>query len=271
MFGMVVAVLMAILANYLVPASRNALDERAAEMAQNVTAKFLTEGKFIHPSDGVTLFIRQITPLGEMHDILLSDSRTKDSRVTYSASKALLVKVDGGQKLVMFDGMAQTLTLSTRRLAITRFAEFAYDVGTLIGTPGARQRDVAELPTPVLLRADPADVAAAGSTRAAFLYEGHQRLAGPLTAVVTALLGFSVLMLGGFSRFGNWRQIGVGAVLLILLQLLVDWCAGMGGQDARLWPLAYLPALVGGALALAMLWVAGRPRTLLRGAEALPS
>ena len=271
MFGMVVAVLMAILANYLVPASRNALDERAAEMAQNVTAKFLTEGKFIHPSDGVTLFIRQITPLGEMHDILLSDSRTRDSRVTYSASKALLVKVDGGQKLVMFDGMAQTLTLSTRRLAITRFAEFAYDVGTLIGSPGARQRDVAELPTPVLLRADPADVAAAGSTRAAFLYEGNQRLAGPLTAVVTALLGFSVLMLGGFSRFGNWRQIGVGAVLLILLQLLVDWCAGMGGQDARFWPLAYLPALVGGALALAMLWVAGRPRTLLRGAEAVPS
>ena len=219
----------------------------------------------------MTLFIRQITPLGEMHDILLSDSRTKDSRVTYSASKALLVKVDGGQKLVMFDGMAQTLTLSTQKLAITRFAEFAYDVGALIGSPGTRQRDVAELATPVLLRADPADVAAAGATRAAFLYEGNQRLAGPLTAVATALLGFSVLMLGGFSRFGNWRQIGVGAVLLILLQLLVDWCAGMGGRDPRFWPLAYLPAAAGGALALAMLWAAGRPRRMPRPTEAVPS
>jgi lipopolysaccharide export system permease protein len=270
MFGLVVAVLIALLGNFLVPRSRTLLALRSAEMAQNVTAKFLTEGKFMHPADGVTLFIRQITPLGEMRDVLLSDGRAKDSRTAYSARRALLVKVDGGQKLVMFDGMSQTLTLSDRRLATTRFSDFAYDLGSLITPPGPRQRDVAELSTPVLFRADPTDLAGTTGDRAAFLYEANLRLSAPLTAIAAALLGFASLMLGGFSRFGNWRQIGVGSVLLILLQLLVDWSAGIGATDARLWPTAYLPPACGGAAALIMLWIAGRLRPGSGRVAALP-
>lgn len=262
MFGLAVALLTALLGNFLVPRSRTLLAERSAEMAQNVTAKFLTEGKFMHPADGVTLFIRQITPLGEMHDVLLSDGRKPDSRTAFSARKALLVKVDGDQKLVMFDGMAQTLTLSDRRLATTRFADFTYDLGSLIAPPGPRQRDVAELSTPMLFRADPADIARSNGSRAAFLYEANMRLSAPLTSIAAALLGFACLLLGGFSRFGNWRQIGIGAVLLILLQLLVDWSAGIGASDPRLWPMAYLPPVCGGAVALIMLWMAGRPRRI---------
>ena len=261
MFGLVVAVLVALLANFLVPRSRTLLAVRSAEMAQNVTAKFLTEGKFIHPTDDVTLFIRQITPLGEMRDVLLSDGRAKDSRTAYSARRALLVKVDGGQKLVMFDGIAQTLTLADRRLATTRFSDFAYDLDSLITPPGPRQRDVAEFSTPTLFRADPADIATSTGDRAAFLYEANLRLSAPLTAIAAALLGFACLMLGTFSRFGNWRQIGVGAVLLILLQLLVDWSAGIGATDPRLWPIAYLPPACGGAVAVVMLWIAGRPQS----------
>ncbi|MDE3078963.1 MAG: LptF/LptG family permease, partial [Paracoccaceae bacterium] len=103
-FGALVAVLLAVLSNYLVPVSRTALADRMAAISRNITAKVLTEGKFIHPTDGVTLFVRKITPLGEMQDLFLSDGRSTVSRTTYSAQRALLVPVATGPKLVMFDG-----------------------------------------------------------------------------------------------------------------------------------------------------------------------
>ncbi len=259
MFGIIVAILMSLLTHFLVPASRSALAVRSVEMAQNVTAKFLTEGKFLHPSDGVTLFIRQITPLGEMRDLFLSDSRNKGTRTAYSAQRALLVRVDSGPKLVMFDGMAQTLDIAHNTLATTAFTDFTYDLGALLKTPQTRTRDVAELGTLTLLRADPADIAKTNADRAIFLYEGNVRFAAPLAAIAAAFLGFATLLLGGFSRFGNWRQILIGAVGLILLQLLIDWAAGFGIRDPSFWPVAYLPPLVGISVAIWMMWLSERP------------
>ena len=51
-----------------------------AEVAENVTARFLTEGAFQHPADGVTIYIREISPRGELLDLFLSDARSTVER-----------------------------------------------------------------------------------------------------------------------------------------------------------------------------------------------
>ena len=267
MFGLVVAVLVSLLAHVLVPASRVILADRTVAMAQNVTTKFLTEGKFMHPTDGVTLFIRQITPLGEMHGIFLSDGRDGKNRTTYTAQRALLVKVETGTKLVMFDGMVQRLSIADNQLSVTRFADFSYDIGGLIAPLGTRKQDVAELGTWELLHPTPTALATTNADRAAFLYEANVRFASALNAMVASVVGFATLLLGGFSRFGNWRQILIGVGMLIGLQLMIDWTAGFAVADARLWPMVYLPSLVGGAVTLALLWWSEQParRPALRG------
>ena len=61
-FGLVVGLLTAVLANVLVPASNAQLARRTAEIAENVTARLLTPGTFLHPAEGVTFYIREITP-----------------------------------------------------------------------------------------------------------------------------------------------------------------------------------------------------------------
>ncbi len=259
-FAAVVALLITLLAQVLVPVSRQALAERSLAMAQNISARFLSEGKFLHPAAGVTLFIRRITPQGEMEGIFLSDARAQASRTTYSARRALLVTVGSGPKLVMFDGMAQHLDLTTNRLSVTRFKDFTYDLGALIPPPGGFRRGVAELDTGTLLRARPADIERAGSTRAQFLYEGNARLAAPLNAMAATMIGFAVMLLAGFSRFGNWRQIILGVLMLMGMQLLIDWTGGFATRRAIYAPLVYLPAAVGGAAAALMLWWSDHPR-----------
>ena len=261
-FGGIVAVMMFILMNYLVPASRTQLALRSAEIAQNITSRLLVEGTFLHPADGITLYVREITPQGELHDIFLSDARDTVQRTVYTARRALLVRDAAGPKLIMFDGLAQTLRASGNRLFTTSFADFSYDIGSLISVQAAGVLRATELGTARLFRASTADLVAAGQSRAAFLVEAHSRIAQPLLAPVAAMIGFSALMLGAFSRFGMWRQIVGAVVLLILTQLIGNAAVQLAVEDERYWAAAYLPVLFGAAVSALMLWLAGRPKRL---------
>lgn len=266
-FGLIVATLVMILNHWLVPASRAELAERKVEIAENITARLLTEGQFLHPAEGVTFYIRDISPLGELRDVFLSDARSRTQRTTYTAERALLVPGDDGPKLVMFDGMAQTLRRSDGRLSTTSFTDSVYDIAGLIDTSSPRKPQLETLPTTTLLNPPAELVGALGKPRSVFLYEGHARIAQPFLAVAGALIGFAALMLGGFSRFGVWRQVLLAIVLLIGLQLLDNAAADLARRDAANWYAVYLPSLIGLVVAWAMLWISVRPGLFARRAR----
>jgi len=263
-FGLIVALLTSILAHVLVPVSARLLSERSAEISQNITAKFLTEGAFLHPAPGMTFYIREISPKGELLDIFMSDTRNADFQVIYTAKNAFLVREETGPKLVMFDGMAQTLNNNDGRLFTTSFSDFSYDIGALIKLSPQDKRSAAELTTFELLSPTPALMEETGQTRAVLLKLGHDRFAQPLLAIVTALIGFSVLLVGSFSRFGVTRQIIAATVLLVLLKALDSTLAGYTIQNDQLWPLVYVPVVVGLSLSAGILWLSGRPGQLTR-------
>ena len=269
-FGLVVGLLTAVLANVLVPASNAQLARRTAEIAENVTARLLTPGTFLHPAEGVTFYIREITPEGELRDVFLSDQRGEGAgRTTYTAERALLLRGDDGPRLVMFRGLVQSLDDARRSLSVTRFDDFSYDIGALLDLPTGGSRGTSELSTAELLRADPATQEETGDTRAELLQEGHERIGQAALAAVTGLVGFAVLMTGGFSRFGLWRHV-IGAVFaLIVLELADNAAAGIARSDARLWALTYLPVALGLAMAAACLQVASFPGALRRRPRAV--
>ena len=266
-FGLCVALMMAVLLHVLVPASRVMLAARSAELSENVTARYLSDGEFMHPTDGVTLYIARISERGELTDVFLADDRKPEARRTYTASRALLVRGDSGPKLIMFDGMVQDMS-DKARLSVTRFADFTYDLGQMIDAGTLPGRTIDELSTADLLRAEPALLTETREDRAAFLSEGHLRFAMPFLATAAALIGFSALLLGGFSRFGLWRQIGLAVLMLIGLQTVHTWAAGQALRDVRAWPLVYLAPVVGMSLSAALLWLSQRPRHIRQGAKA---
>ena len=262
-FGFVVAVMIAVLMNIVVPASRITLAERSTEIEANVTARFLREGTFLHPTAGVSFYIREIAPTGELLDVFLSDARDPASRVTYSALRALVVRGDSGPKLIMFDGMAQSLDKVTARLTVTRFADVTYDIGGFMAAGGPRGRSTEELPTRDLLRADPALAAELGTTRAVLLQEGHSRISNPLLGLAAPLIGFAALLVGAFSRFGLWRQVLGAVILLVVVQFADNIGAETVLRDARFWPVQYASAVLGLGFTAGLLSLAGRPRFAL--------
>lgn len=265
-FGLLVALLISGLTHWLVPASRAELDRRSDEIAGNITARFLSAGRFLNPTDGVTLFIEDITREGELRNLMLVDARDGQNHITYTARSALLVRDAQGPRLVMIDGMVQTLERAGQRLFTTGFADFAQDISALMNKSNTARVDMRSLPTRVLLAADPVTVAVTGRDRGVLIYEGYDRFAQPLMATAAALIGFAALTLGTYSRFGVSRQILVAVVFLVLMVLLNNAMGNIVPADARLVPLTYAAPLLGCGLAVAMLWLSGRPRRV-RGAR----
>jgi lipopolysaccharide export system permease protein len=259
-FGLSVMVMQLVLANVLVPASQRILNERSAEISQNVTARFLNAGQFMHPAEGITLYIRQITPTGELVDLFMADERGADERLIHTARKAFLVRGEVAPKLVMVDGATQTLSRSDGRMALTRFSDFTLDLAGLVGSGTDGTLAMNALPTRDLLFPSETTLAKSRGTRAQLQEEGHARLAAPLLAVAAPLLGFAALMLGGFSRFGLWRQMAAAIGLLIAVQMVWTWTGSVAIRSEAAWPLVYLAPVLGVAVAVVLLGWAGRPR-----------
>jgi len=269
-FGVFIFLISSILAHVLVPISSARLADRSAEIAENMTARLLAEGRFLHPADGVTFYIREITPLGALSNIFLSDSREDGRRITYTAREALLVRGETAPSLVMIDGMAQSYNETSRRLSVTRFDDFAFDLEGLIDGVVRNKRRPNEISTPDLFAATPETQEITASSRDRLIAEAHERISNAMNGFVAPLIGFAALLVGGFSRFGIWRQI-VGAVFaLIVVQMLTQAGQGAVQSDARVWPMAYVGPLFGFSLAVGLLFVADRPGLFRRRKRGAP-
>ncbi|MEX3015744.1 LPS export ABC transporter permease LptF [Gymnodinialimonas hymeniacidonis] len=267
-FGLLMAVLIGILGHFLAPTARAQFIDRQDEVRDDLTGRFLRAGEFIHPTGSLTVYIREITELGEFRDLFLQDSSNRGVEVTYSATNALLVRSSTGPRLVMFDGIAQTLDLDTGRLATVSFSDFTYDVGALIDGGDLRQVDVRELPTPLLLSADDVMAEALNIPIAHMVFEGHDRIAQSLFVIFVPLIGAASLMLGSFSRFGVWRQILVAVLLVLPMQIVRNAGEAAVRADEDAWLMAYAQPAVAAFVATIMVALAMRRR---KGWRAIPA
>lgn len=249
--GLVAAALLALVTHLLLPLSRERLEARTAEIAEGATARLLTPGAFVEPAEGVTFYVREITPATELLDVLLSDARSPDRLSIFTAGRALLLPASEGRsaQLLMFDGLAQVRR--DGRLYTTRFTDFVYDLGLLSAGAEPEPPGPRDLTTPALIaRAD------LGPLR---WDEAARRAAESLTAVAGALLGFAAMLQGAFGRGGTWKQVllAVGAVIAMKL---VEGGATSAISGGRPWALHLVAPLAGAAAALALLWNADRTR-----------
>ena len=264
LFGVIVFLMSSILAHVLVPVSLARLSDRSAEIAENMTARLLSEGRFLHPADGVTFYIREISPVGVLQNVFLSDARAEGRTMTYTAREALLLRGETSPSLVMINGMAQSFDENSKRLSVTRFQDFAFDLEGMVDGIASGRRAPGELSTVELLAASPETQALTRASRTALIAEAHERFSDALNGLFAPLIGFAALLVGGYSRFGVWRQIIGAIVALILVQMVTQAGQGAVRGSAANWPLAYVGPLFGLMLGLGLLLISARPALFRR-------
>ena len=261
-FGLIVALMMSVLAHLLIPNSMSQLRLREDEVSRNISAQLLSDGEFLHPAPGITFYIREITPTGELRDVFLSDRRDPAQYTTYTSSRAYLVSEPAGTRLVMVAGLAQTIQRDGDRLFTTHFDDFSHDISSLINRGEANLDRIAFASTRDMLRDPEAVAERTGKSYGAVMSELHGRITAALMCLVAAMVGYATLMVGSFSRFGVWRQIGLAFGLLLGIKIVESLVVAPVLVNGALWPLLYLPPLIGGAVSVLLLGLAMRPRLM---------
>jgi lipopolysaccharide export system permease protein len=270
-FGLLVALLASMLSHYLQPLSQQMMQTRQSELKQDMATRLIVGGKFLHPSENVTFFAGEVSDDGSLVDIFLHDQRAKERDATYTAHKALLFRNSEDARLVMFDGLVQTFDQNEFLLTKIQFDEFVFDIGTLTGNSETQKHSITEYSTLEALRPTPEMLRTSGISEVEFVLTAHKRIEQPIQSFVYPLIGMAVLMLGSFSRFGVLRQIVIAVALVISLSILAVPMHDVIKKDLTLWPVIYLPDLIGLALVVLMLRNGKGNRHRARNLFAAPS
>jgi lipopolysaccharide export system permease protein len=253
-FGLLVGAMMAALSLFLVPLSSTQLDQREREVAENATARLLTEGTFLQPAPGVVFYIRDIDPNGVLSDVFLADHSDPDQSITYTATEAYLIKDTTGPKLIMVDGLAQVVQHEGNRLFTTNFADFTFDISSLL-SQGANSKKSLERATTLELIQEGDQLATLLDLPTGWIAaELHGRINQILMCIIAAMVGFATLLMGGFSRFGVWQNIVYAFVILIMLEGVKNGVSDPVRKDSSIWPLMYLPPALGAMIVTLMLF-----------------
>jgi len=207
--GVMVMLTMVVLLVVLQPRSTTRLADRIAEVRQDFVGSLLREKQFIHPSTGVTIYVKDSSKAGEISGLFLNDQRDASNPVTYSAKQALLLQDNEQLRLVMHQGIMQRYSAIEKNLNIIEFDQFIFDLSDIIGEPRNRNTSPIEYFISELL--NPEEIIANGGTysAAAYLAEAHQKLALPLLGLVLPMYAFAMLMTASYKRTGLGGRITV--------------------------------------------------------------
>ena len=259
-FGALAMLLTAVVTIYLVPTSQTRLAQRLTDFRSDFAKTLVKEGQFIHPVDGITIFIRDTSKRGEMAGLFISDRRDRERPAIYTAQRAVLLQENEGIRILMFDGNIQHLPDNTNQLSTVHFNQFSYDIGALFTTPASRNRTPFERFVPELIWPDEEMLASEIFDRGDYLAEANHKLTMPLSALVLPLIALGAILAGGFRRGGFMRRV-LGAIGIgLVVQSSLGSSKSIVQGDGDLFWIMYLPALFGLVVALLLLRRAGQVR-----------
>jgi lipopolysaccharide export system permease protein len=258
-FGGMIAVAMAMVLMVLVPRSGAALAERTQAIRSDLAHALIVERQFLHPMDGLTLFITDTGGEGEMAGIFLNDQRDPAHPVTYSAERALLVREGMEARLVMLEGVALAGGGGAQLTAV-RFDQFVFDLSDLISAQGARVRRPSEYSVRTLLAPTPEMLASGRYTLGDYVSEAHYKLVLPLLAMVYPMIALVTLLAGGYRRSGFGKRVVVAIAVAALLWIMMIAVRSRVQEQPELWPLMYLPVVTGAGYVATLLVRLSRAR-----------
>ena len=269
LFGLVVTIILLIISHYLIPKSNNILLKRQNEVASSLNAKLLKVGSFIHPQNGVTFYIGGISTSGVIEDVFVLDERNRDREIIVTSKSGYLITNNNNPILVLKDGIVQNYDLKSTNLSTIHFQDLSYDLTSWSVKERMPKSKLLLTYSSFDLFKDPELVSIlTDSSPISVLEELHSRILTPLLALIAALIGFSALMIGDYSRFGASKQISVGIVILILIKLSESYGNELMLKSQGNWLALYLPVLIGILIFSFMMLLASNQKLLGRSSRA---
>ncbi|MBS07146.1 MAG: LPS export ABC transporter permease LptF [Marinovum sp.] len=269
LFGLMVTIILLIISHYLVPKTNNILIERQNEVTSSLNAKLLKVGSFIHPQNSVTFYIGGISNSGIIEDVFVLDERNKDREIIITSKSGYLITNNNNPILVLKDGIVQNYDVKSKNLSTIHFQDLSYDLTSWSVKERQSKAKLLLTYSSFDLFKDPELIAIlSDSSPISVIEELHSRILTPFLALIAALIGFSALMIGDYSRFGASKQISVGIIILIFIKLSESYGNEVMLKSQGNWLALYLPILIGILIFSFMMLVASNQKLLGRRSQA---
>jgi lipopolysaccharide export system permease protein len=235
---------------YLMPLGQRTMRTAVLDIRADIGAAMLSEGAFNTPADGLTVFIRELSPDGHIRGILVHDNRDAKRPTTYIAESGVLAQTSGGGRLIMQDGTIEQANGNGAQLSVLKFGRYVFDLDQFSGQQRAAQleasdRYLSELFWPQF-KTPPKNRNAIN----VFLAEGNNRLAAPLYCLTFALLALAAVTSGRRQRGAYALRLTIAAMFAAVLRIVGYGAQSMAARNPSLLFLLYLIPIAGGVLAL---------------------
>src|SRR5262245_18486656 len=271
-FGAAIAMALTYLCSlYLMPLGQRLTRDKVFEIRADIGAAILREGAFTTPSEGLTVFIRELSSTGEIRGILVHDNREIERPITYLAETGVLAQTEAGARLIMLNGNIERAEQGGSQLSVLKFDRYVFDLDQYAGQQRATERETSERYLSELLEPE-----LSGPNqevrRGVYLAEAHNRLSGPLYCLAFALIALAATAKGHMARAKYALRLSGAALLGAFLRLLGYAAQGTAARNPTFLSMLYLLPLAGaiiGAAAFAdvSLVPAGLRRILTSGSR----
>ena len=237
---------------YFAPLGQRALRDKVVDIRADMAGALLNEGEFNPAAPGLTVFIRQMGHAGEIHGILVHDSRDKKNPVTYIAEKGILAQTPAGIRLIMLDGTIEQGAQGGKQLSVLHFASDTINLDQFSGPTRNSLRKINERYLGELFW-PPEKQGLTDSVRNQYFAEAHNRLTQPLNCLAFALIALAAVLRGRRQRGTVALRLGLASLAAAGLSIADYGVLGLAQRNPPLVSLFYLLPLLGIAAAIAVL------------------
>jgi lipopolysaccharide export system permease protein len=237
---------------YLMPLSERTMKSAVFDIRADIGAAILHEGSFTTPAEGLTVFIRELEPNGEIRGILVHNNRNPKRPITYIAETGMFVETQEGARLIMRDGNVEQSVGSGAQLSVLKFDTYVFNLEQFGGqqpetTLDTNERYLSELLYPEFKNAQQK------RRYGTYFAEAHNRITSPFYCLVFALIALAATAKGQMARTSYALRLLVASLAAAGLRLLGYGVQALAARKPEMVPLFYLLPLAGAVLATANL------------------
>ncbi|MGB0921569.1 MAG: LPS export ABC transporter permease LptF [Alphaproteobacteria bacterium] len=213
----VITLIMFVVTLYLAPQGQRTLRGLIVEVREDLAGAVLQEATFNQPANGLTVYVRERAPGGELTGLLVHDNKNKDKPVTYMAERGLFLKTDASPRIVMQNGRIQTLDRKTGAFSTLSFDKYTFDLGQFVSEDVLVQYKPSERTLMELFKPD--EFARTDREARKFQTELHMRLSGPLYGLAFVYLALALLLHAPHSRGNLMVPIAITVGISVAVRL----------------------------------------------------
>ncbi|MDD3669292.1 MAG: LPS export ABC transporter permease LptF, partial [Alphaproteobacteria bacterium] len=232
----------------LTPAASLEWREVRFQVRNDLSHLLFQEGQFNSLKKGLTLFIRDRLPSGDVAGVFVYDAQNpKRKSVLAAAAGTIYQQDDGGFALVFKNGTRQEYNPETRKFSLLKFEKYTMNFGSKDSPRQLLATEPREYDLKQLWAASPQTEKNAANYRKARV-ELAKRLLYPLYAVAFALIALFGVLKGFYSRRGGSRRIHGVILATLLIQSFSLFFENLSSKNLMFLPLMFLNVLVPAAV-----------------------